>query len=298
MDQEKYSQNITGIESEPLKKPRSYFSRCLTLIISTIILLALSSFAFYFIYYYQTCRIPKKYSIGEIDKRFKVSRDEVLNSARDAESRWDDQSGKNIFEYDTDSAFKINLIYDDRQAKLDQMNAEVSKINTQGGSIEEFRSQLDIEISKYQTDLNDFNSQVSYWNSQGGAPPAEYQALEEKKISLQNRQIEINKKASLLNLQIDEHNSNLSEVKSQIDAEKNKIVTQGEYRGNEINIYTFGNLDELRLVLMHELGHSLTKEHASDSKSIMYYILKDQDVTNPLLSSEDITLVKDECRIK
>lgn len=258
----------------------------------------MASFAVYFIYYYKTCQIPKKYSIGEIDPRFKVTRDEVLNSARDAESRWDNQSKKILFQYDSNSSFKINLIYDERQAKLDQINAEVSKINTSGSTIEEFRSQVDAEISDYQTDLNNYNSQVAYWNGQGGAPPDEYQKLENTRISLQNRQGEINKKAGLLNLQIDEHNSNLSDVKSQIDAEKNKIVTQGEYKGNEIDIYTFGNLDELRLVLMHELGHSLSKEHASDPKSILYYILQDQDLANPLPSSEDITLVKKECRIK
>lgn len=298
MDQEKNSQNLIAVDNKPAKKPWSCFSRCLTFVISAIVLLVLASFAVYFIYYYKTCQIPKKYSIGEIDPRFKVSKDDVLKTAKDAESRWDNQSGKVLFQYDPNSSFKINLIYDDRQANLDKMNAEVSKINTSGGTIEEFRSQVDAEISKYQTDLNDYNNQVAYWNGQGGAPPAEYQKLENERISLQNRQSDINKKASVLNLQIDEHNSNLNDVKSQIDTEKNKIVTQGEYKGNEIDIYTFGNLDELRLVFMHELGHSLSKDHASDPKSILYYLLQDQDLTNPLPSSEDIALVKKECRIK
>lgn len=298
MEQQKYNQNLAGTESKPPKKPWSYFSKCLTLAISTIILVALASSAIYFIYYYKTCQIPKKYTIGEVDPRFKVTRDEVLNSARDAESRWDDQSAKILFQYDPNSNFKINLIYDERQAKLDQINAEVSKINNSGSSIEEFRNQLDLEISDYQSDLNDYNSQVSYWNSQGGALPAEYQKLEKERISLQSRQSEINQKAGVLNLQIDEHNLNLSDVKSQIEDEKNKIVTQGEYKGDEIDIYTFGDLDELRLVLMHELGHSLSREHASDLKSIMYYLLKEQNLANPLPSSEDIALVKKECRIK
>ena len=298
MDQEKCSKNLSDEENNQPKKTWSCFSRCLTLVISSIILLGLASLAVYFIVYYKTCQIPKTYSIGEIDSKFKVTRDQVLDSARDAESRWNDQSGKILFKYDPSSSLKINLIYDQRQEKLDQINAEVGKINTQGDSIEEFRNQLDIEISQYQIDLNEYNTQVSYWNSQGGAPPVEYQKLENEKIRLQNSQSEINKKAGLLNLQVDEHNSNLSDVKSQIEAEKNKIVTQGEHKGSEINIYTFGDLDELRLVLMHELGHSLTKEHATDPKSIMYYLLQDQDLTNPLPSSEDITLVKKECRIK
>lgn len=277
---------------------RSCLFRCLGLFAATIVLAVLAVGVVYYFNYYKSCQLPKTYAIGDVDSRFNLSRQDLEQTAKDAEARWDDQSGKILFQYDQNSSLKINLVYDQRQANLDQLKAEIAKTNSSSDSISAFKEQLNAEITSYQADLEQYNSQVAYWNGQGGAPADVFGQLESMRTSLNSRQSAINQKAKLLNLQVDEHNTNLSDLKTEIDQEKNQIETQGEYKGDRIDIYTLDDIDGLRLVLMHELGHALSKDHATDPKSIMYYLLQDQDLSNPLPSSEDIALVKKECRIK
>ena len=84
-----------------------------------------------------------------------------------------------------------------------------------------------------------------------------------------------------------------------MESDKSKIITTGEYfaDGSKINIYTYGDKNELRLVLMHELGHAMSNDHDADPKSILYPVLQAQDMTNPQPSSEDLTMVDGECKL-
>lgn len=104
--------------------------------------------------------------------------------------------------------------------------------------------------------------------------------------------------AQLLNLQTANYNENLDSLQSELNSRKNLIVTQGEFDPNTdtIDIYTFGNQDELRLVLMHEFGHALGLGHAKQPNSIMYELLDQQDLKNPTLSAEDIAMLQNRCR--
>jgi len=106
--------------------------------------------------------------------------------------------------------------------------------------------------------------------------------------------------AALLNTQIDEHNSNVNNFNQELSEEAGKMETEGEYfsGGTKINIYTFENANDLRLVLMHELGHALSTEHDSQATSIMYPVLQDQNLADPMPSSEDTALADNKCRLK
>jgi hypothetical protein len=49
---------------------------------------------------------------------------------------------------------------------------------------------------------------------------------------------------------------------------------------------------------MHELGHAFGLDHGADKNSIMYYLLDSQSVANPVLTAEDINMIKLRCNIK
>ncbi len=290
------------MDKEPqIQNPPKKNNCCLKIVIILMVLIFLGSIGIsiaYFGGYIQRCSTPVKFAVGDVDPRFKVTKDQVIENAKDAGSRWNQKSAKTWYEYDANSKFKINLVYDDRQAKLDQINSEVANYNAGADSIKQRNELLKQKVEQYQKDLADYNAAVAYWNSQGGAPTDVYQQLVAAQKELDATREQINKELQTFNLQVDANNANLSDLSEKIDAQKNRIETQGEYKGDRIDIYTFGDRDELRLVLMHELGHALTTDHAQKSTSIMFYLLADQDQTNPMPTDEDIALIKNICKIR
>jgi len=297
MGSETQKSNITIDQVQQPKKKNC----CFKIVIALMVLIFLGSIGIsiaYFGGYISRCSTPVKFAVGDVDPRFKVTKEQVIENAKDAASRWNQKSGKNWYEYDANSKFKINLVYDDRQAKLDQINSEVANYNASADSIKQRNELLKQKVDKYQQDLASYNTTVAYWNQQGGAPSDIYQQLNQEQASLESRRLAINNDLQSFNLQVDANNANLGDLTEKIDSQKNKVETQGEYKGDRIDIYTFGDRDELRLVLMHELGHALTTDHAQISTSIMYYLLADQDQTNPMPTDEDIVLVKNKCKIK
>lgn len=282
-------------------KPKKKTSCLLKLVIAFLVVLFLgiagASIA-YFGGFVQRCKTPVKFAVGDVDSRFKVTKDQVIEQAKDAANRWNQKAGEAWYEYDPNSNFKINLVYDDRQARLDQINAEVADYNASSDTVKKNSEVISQNVAQYQKDLADYNAAVTYWNSQGGAPTDIYNQLNAAQQELESRRIKINQDLQLYNLQVDANNANLSDLTTKIDAQKNKIETQGEYKGDRIDVYTFGDLDELRLVLMHELGHALTTNHAEKSTSIMYYLLADQNEKDPHPTDEDIALIKNKCKIK
>lgn len=252
----------------------------------------------YSAYLKNPCKVPVKYAIGNVDSRFKISNSEVLSVAEDAANRWNSETAGQVLIYDQSASLKINLVYDERQANVDKLNSEVASLDLSGNAINSARSRLESMISAYESDLENYNNQVDYWNSRGGAPADVYAQLQSTQKSLNSRRLEINNYIGLINRQIDEHNSNLTNLNSEIAADQNKIITQGLYYPleNKIDIFTFGNKEELRLVLMHELGHALSLDHDLQSTSIMYPILGSQNLSDPTLSTEDLNSFNSNCR--
>jgi predicted Zn-dependent protease len=251
-----------------------------------------------FIFYANNkCRQVKTFSIGNIDPRFNVSKSDVKKVADDAATRWNNQTGDDLLKYDENAKLKINLVYDDRQAEVDKFNVAVANLQKNRQTVEGSNKNFNSLLTQYQSDLDAYNQEVSSWNSRGGAPADVYTKLQKTKSELDQRRQDLVAIAQTVNIQVEGFNTNLTDLQKEIDSRKNIIITQGIYdpKQNEIEIYTFGNLSELRLVLMHELGHALGLDHDQDKYSIMYYLLADQDLSDPELSSEDITMVKTRC---
>lgn len=289
-------------------------------ILALFIALALAGGYAYYDVVYSVCRTPVKYDIGDIDPRFKLSREEARAAINDAESIWEDATGKNLFSYTEGSTFKINFVYDDRQETtnevhevkddLDQKAATSESIREQYSALrtqyEELKTTYEKEVAEYETRLKAHNDEVESWNQKGGAPEDVFERLNDDKASLNKEHTQLNKRADTLNALTRQINA-LGDKGSSVINDYNKEVqvfnneygngeefTQGDYQGSVINIYQYDSGRELRLVLAHEFGHSLSLEHVEDSTSIMYHLMEGQNA-NMTLSTADMAEFKAVC---
>ena len=275
-------------------------------------------------YWYQeahsTCKVPVRYSIGEVDERFELTREEVRAAVADAESLWEDATGHNLFTYDPDSTFAVNFVFDDRQ-ELANEELELSELlDAKRNLSDAIRDEYDALVSQYrelaetyeqvlddyEDRLDIFNQDVEFWNNQESVPRAVFEELEtEEQLLAQERQslnklaeeintlvAEINALGQEGNEQVRDYNENVRDFNDRFN--HHREFTQGDYQGDSINIYTFKDDLELRTVLAHELGHALNLGHVDNSQSIMYYLMEGQHEAL-LLSSADLEEFENIC---
>lgn len=257
----------------------------------------------YFYYIAQAvCPTPLTYKIGELDEDFNLSLDEAKLAVADATEVWENATGRNLFSYDEDALFTINFIFDERQAfteaetefkeKLDaaeHINEAIG--DTYASLVEQYntlRTSYADKVESYERRLNVYNETVEQYNNQGGAPPDAFEELKQEKKELDEEQYSLDTLASNLNGLVEEIN-NIGEKGNSLVQTYNQGVgvynktfgetrefTQGDYQGDRINIYTYEDKDELKLVLVHELGHALSLGHVQGSSSVMFYLIGEQ----------------------
>ena len=263
------------------------------------------------------CAEPLYYSFGVLDKRFNITSEDLLKIMAQVEKIWEDNSEYNLFEYREDAEFKINFIFDSRQERtllnerLDNQLLELkksqksifSKHTTLTDKYESLWDKYSDNLADFEKDVKKYNEDIKYWNNKGGAPEKEYAALLEKKEKLsekqkdlKNDQKKINKLAGKRASLIDDYNTQVNTYNSRFGVAKN--FTQGKYFGDKINVYQFRDDADLILTLAHEFGHALNINHVQNSTSVMYYLMKDQDLNNLKLTKEDIFALKSVCDIK
>ncbi len=272
---------------------------------------------------HSACRTPLQYDIGSIDPRFNISKDEVQKAAADAESLWEDATGKNLFTYTPGASFKINFVYDERQDATTKAENAKESLDSQQSQSETIRAQYrdltqkytalktiyEQHVADYQKRLNAYNAEVASWNKKGGAPKDVFAHLADEQNALAAESKSLNATAQELNRLVSALNA-LGKQGNQVVTTYNQNVawynkffgtgrefTQGEYRGDRINVYQFKDQNELRLVLAHELGHAISLDHVKDSQSVMYYLMEGQ-TGHFKLSSADLVEYNRVCGAK
>jgi len=277
-----------------------------------------------FTFWKKPCEEPLRYSLGTIDEQFNLSESEFLHSISQAESIWENSISMNLFEYDPEAEFTINLIFDQRQQDTFDSQKIQEEIEKQTQSYDSLSKDLDSmkntyesklslynkHVKDYKDALEEYEKDVRHWNKKGGAPPEEFESLQEeqKEINTQYRKLEeeqkelvalstrlqslasqINTSAQVINGQIETYNQRYGNQKE---------FDQGAYYGTHIDIYQFYELSDLQLVLAHELGHALRiDEHVQNQKSIMYYLMGEQDINEIKLSPQDIEALQIACEL-
>jgi len=267
----------------------------------------------YFYYVAQAvCPAPLEYAIGKIDPSFDLTLGDARIALSDAESIWEDATGQNLFTYNPDAKFTVNFIYDERQAytdaegsfkqKLDQTQSVSDTLNTTYGTLlknyDTLQVQYSQKVDQYEQAIKDHNQKVSSYNLQGGVTEEEFDRLEEKQKTLDTERIalsilakelnsmvaEINKIGDRGNILVETYNRGVKEYNHTFG--NSREFTQGTYSSDKrIDIYTYSDMQELRLVIAHEFGHALSLDHVADETSIMYFLIGEQQ--QPLTLTEN-----------
>jgi len=258
---------------------------------------------------------PMGYSLGAFDSRFGISLERFLQIVEEAVKVWENAAGKDLFEYRKDAFMRVNLVFDWRQEQLLQAKIRRAELDESGKSFDLLRSEHEAKarsveqdrlayeesVQSYSTQLAEYNARAERWNEGKNQTEAEYKylqtrknELEEQQQALERRRVELETKVHELNVLGEHINSLAQKLNLEVEYFNGRFVTMREFEkgvfdGRAIDIYEFENEDDLRLALVHELGHALGIDHVDNPRAIMYRRMAAQDLKNIRPTSEDLT---------
>lgn len=258
------------------------------------------------------CPTPLPYRLGTIDASFNITEADAKRVLADAAAVWEAEATEPLFVYDEEANFTINFVFDERQEAADLQSSlrhQLDKTQSVTEDLESRQERLvaeytaaaeayDTAVTTYEERLDAYNAQVASYNEAGGAPPEAFAELEAQAEELEAERRELNRQADALNEQgaeiaalgekgsaiVDAYNRGVLEYNDRFG--EGREFTQGTYQLDRIDIFSFVDEDELKLVLAHELGHALTLDHVENNESIMHFLIGSQP--SPLaLTAED-----------
>lgn len=265
------------------------------------------------------CSRTMGYKIGTFDTHFGIKEDTFKDEIDKAQALWGNQlQGKTLFTYSSTGELTINLIYDERQARTDDINNLALEIQNSKDTAATLKETYDAEKVIYIGDgeqltkdsdafkvrYDTYISKVEMYNSKGGAPQDEYNlmtkelaALKEESKQLSTRRDNLLAYMETINAKVNRYNELVVYINSLITKSNSlgaKKFTEGKFtpRTNTIDIYQYTDLIKLRRVITHELGHVLGINHNDNMRSIMYAV---NSATTTELSAEDIQALLEVC---
>jgi uncharacterized phage infection (PIP) family protein YhgE len=254
-----------------------------------------------------------QYAVGSIDPHFGITEEEVKSALSDAESLWEDATGKNLFTFSERAALKVNFIYDERQQETETQHSLTEVLDRKAtmsesikkdyekllASYEALKSDYTSKVAAYEKRLAIHNKEVEAWNKKGGAPEAVYASLQKTSASLNDESASLNALAKKLNslaaqinqvgqkgnAAVEDYNKSVNDFNDRYSDDRE--FTQGDYTGDAIHIYQYDDGDELRRVLAHEFGHALSLAHVDDEEAIMHFVMEG-DRTGLVLRYDDL----------
>lgn len=266
---------------------------------------------------HQTVKKTLHYRIAEIDPRFHLTQQQVLELTQQAAKIWEHETGQQNFIYDPDAEFSIQLIFDERQQRssnrmqsLQQLQQDQQHWHEQNQQLQQIKAdieqssaliarkqaQLNLQFQQYHQEVQHFNQQRSSSKVLADQLAQRQAALQQQSLALQQEIQQHNERARLLNQDIqalNQRHQQLSTLASQFNQMfQPRLFHKGHFNGKQIIIYEFSSAHDLRLTLAHEFGHALGLAHTDDPTSLMYPIIQQQNLQKFALTDSDKDLVK------
>lgn len=264
------------------------------------------------------CQKTMGYTIGSFDPRFGITKEQFIDATQKAAALWGDATGKLLFSYNDQGPLRINLTYDERQARTVSMQNLALEIENSKAAAENLKINYDTNKTKYvsdqdslKIDIDSFNTRykayenkVTLYNSEGGASQGEYHKmiteladLKEEASLLEKRRTHGLTLLESINAQVKKYNELIAYINDLIRKSNSlggTTFTEGRFTPstNTIDIYQFNSTLKLERVLTHEFGHVLGINHAKDPNSIMYTENKGDALT---LTEDDLALLRTVC---
>lgn len=247
--------------------------------------------------YYSYCDNPVIYKIDQIDPAFNITREKLEQEIQVAGSVWNLAYGKPLVVFDPQSVLSVNLIYDERQRNLTQLYQAKEKVKKELFIVEASLKDYETNATELNARVSQLNKEISDWNRKGGTPEKEYKRLKQEveKVNLAITQLaqqkqEADTKVLHYNDLINQYNLQVAQYS---DILKN-LPEEGLYDSltHKIDIYFYDSAEQFLHTATHEFGHAIGLSHAQDENSIMYSI---SNASNQL-SAEDLGLLNGYCR--
>lgn len=273
----------------------------------------------------EACSEPLSFRIGTIDRKYRITQEELKQLLQDAAEAWSETAEKPLVVYSAEGEIEVNLVYGDIQELTgnekhlrERINSEELRIKSLQKEYRESKHSYDLKLMEYnrKTDKNrerieELNAWVNRKNEAGGFREDELEIFRkrEKRIdektgvisrmekSLTSRADRLNRMTDRINRLILEKNELIDQYNRSFSGEQQ--FTQGTYewegRYRAINVFKFEEKEELRLVLAHEMGHALGLDHVSNPVSVMYPKMEKQNRQTLRLTEEDRKAVQKLC---
>lgn len=254
--------------------------------------------------------------LGQVSPEFGLSRSQVSRAIERAIETWESAAGRELFRYDRNMGFPIDLLYGERQVQWNaqrEANREIDRrrrllqdadrLSNEGQSeLDRARTDLQKRKEVYEANVEAYNRLVQQVNAQGGASApvateleAQRADLDAERTRLDNAAREVERLTALTNSLIDRRNREARAINSAVEAYNAKFGSRSIQLGRcvldgslviGITIYAFSDEDHLAIVLAHELGHALGIEHVEGDGALMSAIEEGSDAAMELRLTE------------